>query len=166
MIKSEVFAPVPDRDFLEGGSGGVCLFHADSSDAPALSRGSSTTSCEKAGPCTGALGRERGGQPSSFPLPTGTTHATCSFSQSGEHSPTRGWWESLGLPLDGWAVFLPWLHSQKYLCHHKNLTWPFPPKSSLSALSRPMSAQMRLYSHGCNRGALQPHVPWKYKHTT
>lgn len=51
MTKSEVFAPVPNTDFLVGGSGGVCPFpaalnvplyslHADSSDAPALSPGS------------------------------------------------------------------------------------------------------------------------------
>lgn len=57
------------------------------------------------------------------------------FFSEWEHSPTRGWWQSLGLPLDEWAVFLSWLHSQKYLCHHKHLTWPFPPKSSLSASS-------------------------------
>lgn len=98
-----------------GGSGGVCLFpaalnvplhglRAGGSDAPAPSRGSSTTSCEAAASHPGPVGRERGGQPRSFPPPPRPTHGARSSSRCGEQGPTGGSRQALGLPPRGWAV--------------------------------------------------------------
>lgn len=91
MAKSKIFDNVSDTDFTVGGSGGVCLFLAalnvplhslcaDSSYGPALSYGSSTTSCETLTSYLGALGRERRtALPHSSPPPPRTTHGTCSL---------------------------------------------------------------------------------------